>query len=428
MQYHKIVEYINSIPKFNPKNSMDHVRRFMELLGNPEENMKIIHVAGTNGKGSTCAYLHGMLLSIGKSVGMFTSPHLIEMTERIYVNDAELDRESFVTLFSEVDQVAKVLEKESGVYPTFFEFLFAMAMKAFERNKVEYVILETGLGGRLDATNAIKNPLVTILTSIALDHEQYLGSTLEAIAGEKAAILKRNAWCVYDDSEKCVSNVIEAYAKELNVKCKKLSDAAYKIEKTTDKVIDFSFRDAYDINTVCALRPNGDYQIKNAILAIYGMQLILELNQEELQCCKQALLETYWPGRMEEIEPLIYLDGAHNVAAIKAVSRYMKEVDTLIFSAVEDKRYEEMIGILSCELKFKRVILLELNQERGIRLHTLVDVFEKKCKKPIYLSNSIEEAFCIAKQKKEQNGKILCVGSLFLVGEVKRYRAQLKSS
>ena len=199
MTYREAEEYILSIPKFTKKNKPEHTKLFLEYLGNPQEKLKVIHVAGTNGKGSVCVYLDAMLRSEEKTVGLFTSPHLVKLNERIVINGKEISDQKFMEVFEKVMEQVGVMEKEGLPHPTFFEFLFGMAMTAFVMEQVEYAVLETGLGGRLDATNSVEHPVCTVITSIGMDHMAILGDTLEKIAAEKAGILKPGVPLLYAD-------------------------------------------------------------------------------------------------------------------------------------------------------------------------------------------------------------------------------------
>ena len=201
MDYREAIAYILEIPKFTKKNSLEHTKDFLRILGNPEKGKKIIHVAGTNGKGSVCAYMQSLLLTEKKTVGFFTSPHLVKMNERIRIDGEEISDEMFLSTFDIVFAAVQKMKADGKPHPTFFEFLFAMAMTAFADSGVEYIILETGLGGRLDATNAIDVPFLTIITSISLDHTEILGETIEEIAAEKAGILKRDVPIIYIGKE-----------------------------------------------------------------------------------------------------------------------------------------------------------------------------------------------------------------------------------
>ena len=172
------------------KHPPEHTRELLSRLGNPQEGIKIIHVAGTNGKGSVCAYLNAMLLAGGKKTGLFTSPHLVRINERFQINGEDVSDEQFLDAFLKVEKAAKEYEAEGEGHPSYFETLFLMGMLIFKEAGVEYLVMETGLGGRLDATNVVEKPLACIITSISRDHTEYLGDTLEAIAGEKAGIIK----------------------------------------------------------------------------------------------------------------------------------------------------------------------------------------------------------------------------------------------
>ena len=184
------VEFLYGIPKFTKKHSLAHTKHFMELLGNPGNHCKVIHVAGSNGKGSVCCFLYHMLLSEGKTVGLFTSPHLMDVRERFQLNGDLCSEEQFLSAYARVKKTAEELDQKGLGYPTFFEFIFAMGMVLFAEAQVEYVVLETGLGGRLDATNSFADPVLSIITSISLEHTEILGDTIAQIAGEKAGIIK----------------------------------------------------------------------------------------------------------------------------------------------------------------------------------------------------------------------------------------------
>ena len=195
--------FLNEIPRFTVKHGMDETKKFLEFLGNPDENMKIIHVAGTNGKGSVCCYMQSVLLKAGYQVGLFTSPHLVKINERFCVDGKPISDGLFVEIFIEtLKRICEYREEGDSYFPTYFEYLFFMAMILYDVYPVDYLILETGLGGRLDATNSVENPLVSIITEIGYDHMQYLGDTLEEIASEKAGIIKKNVPVVFFDKRK----------------------------------------------------------------------------------------------------------------------------------------------------------------------------------------------------------------------------------
>ena len=208
--YDEAVAYIEELPKFTKKHSLDHVREFLRRLGNPASDRKIVHVAGTNGKGSVCAYLQAILMAEGKHTGFFTSPHLVSINERIRMDNIQIDNEAFLEAFGQVQGMARQMEEEGLDHPSYFEFLLGMGMTAFARTDVEYIILETGIGGRLDATNYIEHPALAVITSISLDHTDILGDTIEEIAAEKAGIIKPGVPVVFDANDPEASAVIRA--------------------------------------------------------------------------------------------------------------------------------------------------------------------------------------------------------------------------
>ena len=221
MTYSEAVDYILDIPKFTKKNDAAHTKAFLKTLGDPQRKMRIIHVAGTNGKGSVCAYLDGMLRSEQKRTGLFTSPHLVKINERIVIDGQMISDERFLEVFEETMQAVDKMKEAGLSHPTFFEFLFGMAVLAFAESGVEYAVLETGLGGRLDATNAVESPAASVITSIGFDHEQYLGDTLEKIASEKAGIIKPHVPVYYAQTTGESDSVIEKEAKKRGSFCKK---------------------------------------------------------------------------------------------------------------------------------------------------------------------------------------------------------------
>ena len=268
MEYREAVNYILEIPKFTKKNKPEHTKDFLSYLENPERNLKVIHVAGTNGKGSVCTYLDAMLRAEGKRVGLFTSPHLVKPNERIVIDGEECSDEQFLSVFEKVMDVVRVMEADGLFHPTFFEFLFGMAVTAFADAGVEYAVLETGLGGRLDATNAVEAPVCSVITSIGWDHMALLGNTLEEIAAEKAGILKPDTPLFFFENGNGSDTVIENRAETLGISCKKIGKNAFKILGIEQKRIAFSCVSAYYEDIIWSLHNTGIYQPENAMLAL----------------------------------------------------------------------------------------------------------------------------------------------------------------
>ncbi len=425
MTYNEAVEYILNIPRFTKKNKLDNTRLFLQYLGEPQKERKVIHVAGTNGKGSVCTYLNTMLLAQKKTVGLFTSPHLIKINERIMINGLQISDKKFLQIFEETLVIVKKMEKEGVSHPTFFEFLFGMAMLAFSTTDVEYIVLETGLGGRLDATNSIEKPLVSVITSIGMDHTSILGDTIDKIAFEKAGIIKRGVPVFFYDSGNVSNCIIEERAAKVGTSCKKIGKDAYEILGIRDKHIAFSCVNAYYGNTTWSLYNIGIYQPGNAVLAIEVMYSIFG-EAGRINAWRDTLSKVIWEGRMEEVLPGVYIDGAHNVSAVECFVQSVvdyQEKNVILFSAVQDKDYEEMISVLCGNLKTEVYIITLIDDERAARLEELQRIFLKYTDRPVIVIASLKDAFSYA-LKNQKGRKIYCLGSLYLTGMIKSFVAK----
>lgn len=420
MKYEEVVRYIEDIPKFTKKHTLLHTREFMRRLGNPCQGRKVLHVAGTNGKGSVCAYMQAILLFEGKRVGFFTSPHLVKLNERIRINGKDIDDDTFCRIFAKVRQVAEELEKEGMEHPSYFEFLYGMGMLAFEENDAEYIVLETGLGGRLDATSATEDPEVCVITSIGLDHMEYLGDTVEQIASEKAGIIRPGVPVFYAQSTEESDRVIEKTAAQQGSSCKKIGKDAYEILGIEDKHIAFSCTNAYYGTTTWKLNNIGSYQPGNALLAMEVMQYLFR-EKGHVDRWREALAQVKWQGRMEEILPSVYVDGAHNVSAIDAFVKSVPETaegNIFLFSAVKDKEYEEMIAHLCDSVPAEFYVVTLIDGERATDAELLGKLFEKYTDRPVVVIESVQKAleYVLEHQKKRT---VYCLGSLYLTGMVK---------
>ena len=366
MNYEEAVAYIEDIPRFTTKNSLDHTRECLRRLGDPQRKFRVIHVAGTNGKGSTCAFITSVLREAGYSCGLFTSPHLVEINERFQINEEVIDDDTFLCAFEKVKKLSDELVAEGSYHPTYFETLLLMGMVIFAEAGVDYVTLETGLGGRLDATNAIDNPALAIITSISLDHTAILGDTIEKIAGEKAGIIKPGVPVFFDGSSKKAAEVIKAKASELGVSCREVTKNAYEIQEVHRKYIAFSRRSAYDKDVIFQVPMCGCYQAMNAELALEALEYLLAGEEIHMDRWKEALAELHWEGRMERVGAHITVDGAHNPGAMEAFVESVKALDesergemVLLFSAVSDKKYDQMIEYLCENLDVKAYVVTQ---------------------------------------------------------------------
>ena len=420
MRYEEAVNYINDIPKFTKKHDADHTRTFLEYLGNPQEDLKVLHVAGTNGKGSVCAYLDGMLRSEGRHTGLFTSPHLVRINERIVLDGQEITDKRFCELFNRTLAAVRKMGGAGIPHPTFFEFLFGMAMLAFAEEGMEYAVLETGLGGRLDATNAVERPIVSVITSIGMDHMEYLGDTIGEIASEKAGIIKEGVPVFFAQTCGESDGVILRRAEELHAFCKKIGKDAYEILGIEDKHIAFSCSNAYYGNTTWKLNNIGVYQPGNAVLAMEVMRHLFG-EAGHPQKWREALAGLKWAGRMEEILPDVYIDGAHNVSAVEAFADSVPQSEKgniILFSAVRDKEYEAMIERLCQSVQADFYVVTLISDRRAAEAGTLGKLFEKYTDRPVIVIESAEEALRYVLSNR--GGRtVYCLGSLYLTGMIK---------
>ena len=364
MNYAESCAYIDGLTKFTAKHSLAHTRECLALLDNPDRSFKIVHIAGTNGKGSTASYLESILRSAGIRTGLFTSPHLVDMRERFRVDGEIVSKEAFLAAF----EAARKAVSSMPDHPSYFEFIYLIGCLIFKNAGVTTAVMETGLGGRLDATNTCENPVLTIITSVSFDHMQYLGNTLYEIAGEKAGIIKQGVPVIFlAAKEECAGRILEEAALRNAPALALVPPAAEegvekllsggeartyktKILKNLAPFIDFSLFSSYD-KKACdmRIRAAAAYQAENASLAVLGAAELIRagfaITEENI---REGLLSARWEGRMEEALPGVYLDGAHNedgisrfIEAAKAVLRGKKA--TLLFAAVSDKDYTAMV-------------------------------------------------------------------------------------
>jgi dihydrofolate synthase/folylpolyglutamate synthase len=424
MNYEEAVAYIEETPKFTTKNSLEHTKECLRRLGNPQEKFKVIHVAGTNGKGSTCAFLTSILREAGYSCGLFTSPHLVEINERFQINEENIDNETFLQAFLKVKKLSDELVSEGSYHPTYFEMLFLMGMVIFAQAGVDYVTLETGLGGRLDATTAVENPIACIITSISLDHMQYLGDTVEKIAAEKAGIMVPNVPVIYDGNDERAAGVIRKHAEELGCPAFAVKREDAYIHRTKSAGIDFSLKNTYYGDMEFSIPFIAVYQVMNASLALTTMEVLQNVLPVPKAAVQAGLKNTRWQGRMETVLPGVIVDGAHNedgvAKFVETAAHFQEEYPlTLLFSAVDDKDYRDMIGTICRRIQFRAVIVTEVGGYRKVSAKELAGIFRENGCANVETMENTSEAFARALQEKGADGMLFCVGSLYLVGEIK---------
>lgn len=428
MNYTEAVDYIETIPKFTVKHPPEHTRELLSRLGNPQEGIKIIHVAGTNGKGSVCAYLNAMLLAGGKKTGLFTSPHLVRINERFQINGEDVSDEQFLDAFLKVEKAAKEYEAEGEGHPSYFETLFLMGMLICKEAGVEYLVMETGLGGRLDATNVVEKPLACIITSISRDHTEYLGDTLEAIAGEKAGIIKAGVPVIYDASQPGPASVIAAKAKEMGSPAWPMEPSFYEMKTQSREGITFTFAYLGGEKAELAIPYVAKYQMMNASLAFYTMHILQDVHDIPKNVLAEGLSKIKWPCRMEMAAPGVIIDGAHNedgIAQFVSTAGYFSKENeiTILFTAVADKHYHEMIGEICEGIHPSHVVATQIDGSRVVPAEVLAEDFRKAGCTDVCAEPEIGVAYEKALGKKG-SGMLFCVGSLYLAGELKAYLAK----
>lgn len=423
--YEEAAAYIEDIPKFTVKNKLEHTRKCLDLLGSPDRDRKIIHVAGTNGKGSVCAFLSSMLEAGGYKAGLFTSPHLVKINERFQINERMISDETFLKAFLKVKALADRLTEQGDYHPTYFEFLFLMGMLIFQEEDVDYIVLETGLGGRLDATNSIVSPLACVITSVSLDHVEYLGDTVEKIAGEKAGIIKTGVPVVCDGNREEALRVIRERARERKCPCYEAVQENQNMLQYTPEGIRFVSKSRVYGDTELFIPFIAKYQMMNAALALETMGVLKEVHKLEKETLIEGIRRTKWQGRMETILPGVIVDGAHNedgIARFVETVRYFQEdyPITLLFTTVSDKDYTDMISRICRGLNFQNVVTTEIWGSRKQSAAELAELFREQGCKNVFVEPELSKAFDKALSLRGE-GLMFAVGSLYMVGEIKDY-------
>ena len=422
MTYQEVVKNIESrIGKFKSKGNV-RIKAFLENIDSPHKNLKVIHIAGTNGKGSTVSFIKDILKEDYK-VGSFVSPHLITYCDRIKIGDTEISQEDFAELGDFIIEKEKDIVEEYGDL-NLFEFLTIMAIIYFEREGVDLAILEVGMGGRADSTNIFtsREKLISIITSISMDHMEYLGDTIEEIADAKAGIIQEDGLVVTTNKDPRILGVIEKEAREKSAELFYTKDLESEILRSDLKGIDFKLKldgEEEDFQ----LTQIGDYQVENAIGAIYALYLlnkrgILKISLDDI---KKRIKTSTWKGRMEIVsrDPLIILDGAHNFDGIK---RLVESLDNfkfkklhLIMSILADKEHKKMLEEISSYTD--EVVFVNLDYKRGTSPEELSrEASEYGLKGQVM---TIDEALDYYKNSYQDGDLILITGSLYFVSEAR---------
>lgn len=424
MNYKESMEYIGSLPKFAAHIGLENISRLMEYLGNPQDRLRFVHVAGTNGKGSTVSFISSILMSAGCRVGIYTSPSIQRFSERIKINDEEISAQELARIATAVREASEKLVSGGYDAPSEFEVVCAIAFLWFYEKKCDICVLEVGMGGRLDATNVIRSPLLAVITTISYDHMNYLGNTLSEIAFEKAGIIKEGSDVLLYPQKPEAEEVFRRVCHERNA-------VLHMAQMPTDLVrADLSgqvfMTEAHGELQISLL---GSYQICNAALAADAAAILrgkgFDISRDTI---KKGLLNTVWPGRFEVIrrEPVMIVDGSHNVEGMQKLAESLeiyfpgKKV-RLILGILKDKQYSEMLDIILPHAE--RIYTVTPPNARALPADELAAEISEKCNIQTGICGSVGEACQKALSEAEKHDIICACGSLYYIGEVRMLMA-----
>ncbi len=416
--YAEAVAFFERLPFFTKKNEPGNMVRLLRLLDSPEKAFHIVHVAGTNGKGSTSAFLESVFSGAGRKTGLFTSPHLVRINERIRVRGQSIPDEGFLESFLQVRRAVDRLKEEGGQELTYFEYLFAMSLVWFRLCGIDLMVCETGLGGRLDATRSIDKVDAAVITSISLDHTEQLGDTVGQIAYEKAGIIRENTPVIYCAKDPEASRVIARRAEALCAERIPLTEEMFRVtareERSVRVRLTLQGGEALDLKVPFA----AEYQAENACLAAL-CALRLGVDRSVLQ---DGIARTRWPGRMEEIREDVFLDGAHNPDGVSRLSeeirRIAKKRSVLLLAAiVSDKNHTRMVRELCRGIHYAGVIVTSVGGRRQLDVQTLAKEFRLAGQEHVEEEPDAGRAYARALREKGSS-VLICAGSLYLAGEI----------
>ncbi|MDD7177473.1 MAG: 5-formyltetrahydrofolate cyclo-ligase [Lachnospiraceae bacterium] len=410
MAYGALVEKISGSRRFGRAPGIECSGAVMELLGHPDRDLKFVHIAGTNGKGSVSAFLREICEKAGLRVGLFTSPHLQEFTERIQIGHEQIPREKVRQLGQIVMAANDRLMVSRGINLTMFDYCLAIALLYFKEQQADLVILETGMGGRLDSTNMIQAPVVSVITGIGLEHTEYLGDTVSAIAAEKAGILKPGTKAVLMEQEPQSLEVLLGRCEALGI--------CYRVSGSVDA--EGSYRGVhYEIGMP------GSYQRKNAAAAIEAAMLLAENGYPQItgQVITAGIRDARWPGRMELLRehPWVLLDGAHNVHGVTALAKSLRELGqdtryTFFMGVMADKDYETMVELILPLAK--QIYALAPDSDRALPAEKLCALIREKGGRADVCTDEAHLVELVHTQPEQE--KCVVFGSLYLIGEIRQ--------
>lgn len=414
------INKIHSLDKFGSRPGLDRIQRFLSILGNPQDNLKFVHVAGTNGKGSTCAMLSAVLTAAGYKTGLFISPYIVDFRERIQINGKMISEE---VLENAVEKTFPVIEKlrEDGCVITEFEYVMALEFLIHSEAECDVVVLETGLGGLLDCTNVIKPPLCSVITKIGLDHTAVLGDTIEQITAQKCGIIKSGSPAVASAQDKSVMKLIESDCVSKGVQLIKSENLPVKVLANSLDGIKLEYND---------IRLNlplvGAHQIENAKTALSVLEVIHESFPVKSENIQSGFARTTNPARLEVLgkNPLVILDGAHNPDGINALKNALEaylpdKKKSLILGMLADKDSKSSVKLLGG--LFDKVFTVPVNNPRTLSSEALAEECRQHFSETECFGNPFSAFDAAYETAKQENNALIIAGSLYLAGELRPY-------
>ena len=431
------MNYISLIEELKKRGSvpgLDAIEGLLEELGHPEDNLKIVHIAGTNGKGSIFAYLSSILIAAGFKVGRYISPTISCYEERFQINGKYITKDKLARLYNIVEEAMKREEEKTGLKPTLFEVETAISFLYFKEEKVDYALIEVGMGGRMDATNVIRYPELTVISSISYDHQAFLGDTLEEIAWQKAGIIKESCPVVLSENSDEVCKVIEQEAKKKKVKCIEIKPTDYEVLSETPYGSTFLWKEQrYETKLP------GRHQVSNAVTALAASEYLFrkdyeknnarkaiakKLDEMNVKSAQQGgIIRTCWPGRLEVLkkEPLFYRDGAHNPDGAKKLAAFLQKYFTnkkiiYIMGVLKDKEYKKMLRYLMPMAK--EVYVFKPKNERGLSAQILADTIKEVADVSVTIESDVNAAVFRALDTAKPDDVLVACGSLSFMEEM----------
>ena len=431
------MNYISLIEELKKRGSvpgLDAIEGLLEELGHPENNLKIVHIAGTNGKGSIFAYLSSILIAAGFKVGRYISPTISCYEERFQINGKYITKDKLARLYNIVEEAMKREEEKTGLKPTLFEVETAISFLYFKEEEVDYALIEVGMGGRMDATNVIRHPELTVISSISYDHQAFLGDTLEEISWQKAGIIKESCPVVLSENSDEVCKVIEQEAKKKRVKCIEIEPTDYEVLSETPYGSTFLWKEQrYETKLP------GRHQVSNAVTALAASEYLFhkdyeknnarkaiakKLDEMNVKSAQQGgIIRTCWPGRLEVLkkEPLFYRDGAHNPDGAKKLAAFLQKYFTnkkiiYIMGVLKDKEYKKMLRYLMPMAK--EVYVFKPKNERGLSAQILADTIKEVADVSVTIESDVNAAVFRALDTAKPDDVLVACGSLSFMEEM----------